>query len=258
MRPPARTLPSIQVGITDQQRVRAMLSIHAHARWPDAKSYSLTGGSRPDTSPKLRGGRHQLVGVGPISYRPTNTSCCVLGGWHGGPKMGGGGRIQHPVADRNSTSTHKRPKAVFFDKGAQTYYGYDYTVHTDFAASTALQLFTSLVQSLLDTGDAFESVHPKRDDRPFDTGFVMSVPDRDLTVGPGVTTTTQPAIPSYRPPSASRPADARHDRTARTVDRAASTPRREPVVAISPRLPSKRARCWTPSRRLDDEVVLDG
>ena len=52
--------------------------------------------------------------------------------------MGGGGRIQHPVADRNSTSTHKQPKAVFFDKGAQTYYGYDYKVHTDFAASTAL------------------------------------------------------------------------------------------------------------------------
>src|SRR5207245_643206 len=33
--------PSTQAGITDQQRVRAMLSIHAHARWPDAKFKTL-------------------------------------------------------------------------------------------------------------------------------------------------------------------------------------------------------------------------
>lgn len=63
---------------------------------------------------------------------------------------------------------------AFLNKGANTYYGFNRAVNSDFAKNVAEQLFPSLVTSGRNAGDAFSPVFPKIDlSAPF-AGFYQS------------------------------------------------------------------------------------
>ena len=63
---------------------------------------------------------------------------------------------------------------AFIAKGAKTYYGYTRVVNSDFAQSSANQLFNSLVTSLKTTGDSFTPVAPKVDPKVPNATFTQA------------------------------------------------------------------------------------
>ena len=63
---------------------------------------------------------------------------------------------------------------AFVGKGAKTYYGYTRVVNSDFAQSSANQLFNSLVTSLKTTGDSFTPVAPKVDPKAPNATFTQA------------------------------------------------------------------------------------
>ena len=61
------------------------------------------------------------------------------------------------------SSANSTMSDAFVAKGAKTYYGYTRVVNSDFAQSSATQLFTPMVSSFKTTGDSFTAVVPKVD-----------------------------------------------------------------------------------------------
>jgi len=68
------------------------------------------------------------------------------------------------------SSANATMSSAFTAKGAKTYYGYTRVVNSDFAQTSATQLFNSLVTSLKTTGESFTPIAPKVDPKtPFAT-----------------------------------------------------------------------------------------
>ncbi len=81
------------------------------------------------------------------------------------------------------SSANATMSSAFAGKGAKTYFGYTRIVNSDFAQSTANQLFERLVTHLDNTGDAFNQVAPKVDPTAPNATFTMSGSDKVAYTG---------------------------------------------------------------------------